>query len=168
MDRGNRYEAAFEAYLQAHRHAYIAINEQRRTVLGDAPVKNLDFIVCNPRADLRLMIDVKGRQLRNRTKRKGFETWATEADVKDLLQWEQVFGEGFTAVFGFVYWIYPPLLGASAEPGVFEFRERWYLLMGIDLAEYRDHMRRRSAKWETVCLPAEDFRSLARPIESWL
>jgi hypothetical protein len=29
-------------------------------------------------------------------------------------------------------------------------------------------MRRRSAKWETVALGAEDFRSLARPIESWL
>ena len=56
----------------------------------------------------------------------------------------------------------------SSSEGMFEFRDRWYLLMGVDLAEYRDHMRRRSAKWETVCLPAEDFRSLARPIESWL
>jgi hypothetical protein len=47
-------------------------------------------------------------------------------------------------------------------------RGRWYWLMGIDLGEYRNHMRRRSVKWETVSLPAEDFRSLARPIESWL
>jgi hypothetical protein len=39
---------------------------------------------------------------------------------------------------------------------------------GVDLGEYRNHMRRRSVKWETVALPAEDFRSLARPIESWL
>ena len=51
---------------------------------------------------------------------------------------------------------------------MFEHRERWYLLMGIDLAEYRNAMRRRSAKWETVALPAEEFRNLARPIESWL
>ena len=42
------------------------------------------------------------------------------------------------------------------------------LLMGIDLGEYRNAMRRRSAKWETVSLPAEEFRSLARPLESWL
>ncbi len=27
---------------------------------------------------------------------------------------------------------------------------------------------RRSVKWETVALPQADFRSLARPIESWL
>jgi len=41
-------------------------------------------------------------------------------------------------------------------------------MMGVDLGEYRNHMRRRSPKWETVCLPAEDFRSLARPIDDWL
>ena len=41
-------------------------------------------------------------------------------------------------------------------------------LVGIDLGEYRNHMRRRSGKWETVSLPAADFRQLARPIESWL
>jgi hypothetical protein len=51
---------------------------------------------------------------------------------------------------------------------MFTFRDRWYWLMGIDLGEYRNHMRRRSPKWETVSLSAEDFRQLARPIESWL
>jgi hypothetical protein len=29
-------------------------------------------------------------------------------------------------------------------------------------------MPRRSAKWETVSLPAEEFRNLARPLEAWL
>jgi hypothetical protein len=169
-DRTVHYEAAFEAYLRGKGIPYVAVDEAKRALFSNAKLKSFDFVVY-PQNKPRLLIDVKGRQLRNRTKRKGFETWATEADVTDLLQWEQVFGEGFTAVFSFVYWIDPPPLLATAgegEPGVFEFRERWYLLMGIDLAEYRDHMRRRSAKWATVCLPAEDFRSLARPIESWL
>ena len=57
------------------------------------------------------------------------------------MQWEQVFGEGFKAVLTFIYWIDPPL---TPEPGMFEHRDRWYLLMGIDLAEYRNAMRRRS------------------------
>ena len=81
------------------------------------------------------------------------------------MQWEQVFGDGFKAIFTFIYWIDAPL---TPEAGMFEFRDRWYLLMGIDLGEYRNHMRRRSVKWETVALPAEDFRQLARPIDSWL
>jgi hypothetical protein len=166
-DRSVHYEAAFEAYLRDKRIPYVAVDEAKKALFANSKLKSFDFVVY-PQNKPRLLIDVKGRQLRNRTKRKGFETWATEADVKDLLQWEQVFGEGFTAVFGFVYWIDPPLPGVPVDSGVFEFKERWYLLMGVDLAEYRDHMRRRSAKWETVCLPAEDFRSLARPIESWL
>ena len=112
-----------------------------------------------------LLIDVKGRQLRDRSGRKGFETWATERDVEDLMQWEQVFGDGFKAILTFVYWIEPPL---TPEPGMFEHRERWYRVMGVELGEYQEHMRRRSVKWETVALPQADFRSLARPIESWL
>jgi hypothetical protein len=85
--------------------------------------------------------------------------------VDDLIQWQQVFGEGFVALLAFVYWIDPPML---PEPGMFEFRDRWYVLMGIELSEYRNHMRRRSAKWETVSLSVEDFRQLARPLETWL
>src|SRR5438045_2626584 len=112
-----------------------------------------------------LLVDVKGRQVRDRTTRKGFETWATERDVNDLMQWEQVFGEGFKAVLAFIYWIDAPL---APDAGMFEHKGRWYLLMGVELSEYRNHMRRRSVKWETVALPAAEFRSLARPLESWL
>ena len=165
-DRSVHYEAAFEGFLRERGIPYVAVDEAKRALFANAKLKSFDFVVY-PQNKPRLLVDVKGRSLRNRAKRSGFETWTTEADVTDLLQWEQVFGEGFQAVLGFVYWIDAPLPG-GAEPGMYEFRDRWYLLMGVDLNEYRDHMRRRSAKWETVCLPAEDFRSLARPIESWL
>ncbi|HSI34000.1 MAG TPA: HYExAFE family protein [Tepidisphaeraceae bacterium] len=163
-DRTVHYEAAFEGYLRERRIPYVAVDEAKKALFANAKLKSFDFVVY-PQDKPRLLVDVKGRQLRNRAKRQGFETWATEADVNDLLQWEQVFGDGFTAILTFVYWIDPPL---TPEPGMYEFKDRWYLLMGVNLAEYRDHMRRRSAKWETVCLPAEDFRSLARPIVDWL
>ena len=95
----------------------------------------------------------------------GFETWTTEQDVADLMQWEQVFGEGYKALITFIYWIDPPLTPAA---GHVELSGPLVPAMGVALSEYRNHMRRRSAKWETVALPAEDFRSLAKPIESWL
>jgi hypothetical protein len=110
-------------------------------------------------------VDVKGRKLRDPESRSGFETWSPEQDIHDLMEWEQVFGEGFKAVLSFVYEIAPPL---SPEPGMFQHHDRWYWILGVELAEYRNHMRRRSAKWETVSLPAAEFRSLARPLESWL
>jgi len=163
-DRTVHYEAAFEEFLRQRGIPYVAVDEAKKALFANAKLKSFDFVVYSKKGP-NLLVDVKGRQLRNRQKRSGFETWATERDVADLLQWEQVFGEGFKAVFTFVYWIDPPL---HPDDGIFEFRQRWYLLLGIDLAEYRDHMRRRSAKWETVALPIADFQSLARPLESWL
>ena len=163
-DRSVHYEAAFEAFLRHKGVPYVAVDEAKKALFATAKLKSFDFVVYSKNGP-NLLIDVKGRQLRDRAAKRGFETWATERDVEDLVQWEQVFGDGFKAVFSFIYWIEPPL---TAEPGMFEYRSRWYLLMGIDLAEYRGAMRRRSAKWETVSLPAQEFRQLARPLESWL
>jgi len=163
-DRNVHYEAAFEAFLRQRGVPYVAVDEAKKALFSTAKLKSFDIVVYSKNGP-NLLIDVKGRQLRDRAAKRGFETWTTERDVADLMQWEQVFGDGFKAVFSFVYWIDTPL---TPEPGMFEYRDRWYLLMGIDLGEYRNAMRRRSVKWETVALPAEDFRSLARPLESWL
>jgi hypothetical protein len=163
-DRNVHYEAAFEAFLREKGIPCVAVDEAKRALFATAKLKSFDFVVYS-KTGPNLLVDVKGRQVRNRSARKGFETWATEQDVADLTQWEQVFGEGYKAVLTFVYWIDPPL---TPEPGMYEFRDRWYLIMGINLAEYREHMRRRSVKWETVALPSQDFRALARPLETWL
>lgn len=163
-DRTVHYEAAFEAFLRERKTPYVAVDEAKKALFADAKLKSFDFVVYS-RAGPNLLIDVKGRQARNTNGGRNYQCWATEKDVEDLMQWQQVFGEGFVAVLAFLYWIDPPLL---PEPGAFEFRDRWYVLMGIDLKEYRDHMRRRSAKWETVSLSTADFRQLARPLESWL
>jgi hypothetical protein len=163
-DRTVHYEAAFEGYLRHRGIPYVAIDEAKRALFANAKLKSFDFVVYSKKGP-NMLVDVKGRSCRNKTGRSGFETWSTEQDVTDLQQWEQVFGDGFKAVLMFVYWVDPPLV---PEGGMYEFRGKWYLMMGIDLAEYRNHMRRRSAKWETVSLPAEGFRNLARPIDAWL
>ncbi|HEX2971346.1 MAG TPA: HYExAFE family protein [Tepidisphaeraceae bacterium] len=158
------YEAAFEAYLRDHGIPYVAVDEAKKALFSNAKLKSFDFVVYSKNGR-NLLVDVKGRQLRGKKSNGSYQTWATEQDVADLLQWQQVFGEGFTAVLMFAYWIDPPL---TADAGMFQFKDRWYLLMGVGLVEYQEHMRRRSVKWETVALPQADFRSLARPIESWL
>lgn len=164
-DRSVHYEAAFEGFLRDRKIPYVAVDEAKKALFANAKLKSFDFVVYSQNGP-NLLVDIKGRSARTEGgSRKSFQTWTTERDVEDLMQWQGVFGEGFKGVFAFLYWIDPPMI---PEPGQFEFRERWYLLMGIDLIEYRDHMRRRSAKWETVALSAEDFRQLARPLESWL
>ena len=163
-DRSVHYEAAFEAFLREKKIPYVAVDEAKKALFANAKLKSFDFVVYS-QSGPNLLVDVKGRQALARSSRRTFESWTTERDVEDLMQWEQVFGDGFKGVLAFIYWIEAPMV---TEAGMFEFRERWYMLMGVDLKEYRDHMRRRSAKWETVCLAAEDYRQLARPLESWL
>ncbi|MCC7349487.1 MAG: HYExAFE family protein [Phycisphaerales bacterium] len=165
-DRKVHYEAAFEAFLRQRGIPYVAVDEAKKALFSNAKLKSFDFVVYSPNGP-NLLVDVKGRQMCGRpgASSGGFQTWATEQDVTDLMQWEQVFGNGFKAVLGFVYWIDPPL---HEQPGMFLHQDRWYWMMGIDLAEYRGHMRRRSVKWETVSIPAADFRLLARPLENWL
>jgi len=163
-DRTVHYEAAFEAYLREHGVPYVAVDEAKKALFSNARLKSFDFVVYNKNGR-NLLVDVKGRQAKGKASSSSLQTWTTEQDVVDLLQWQEVFGDGFTAVLMFVYWIDPPVV---PQPGMFVHRDRWYLLLGVELSEYQDHMRRRSVKWETVAVPQADFRSLARPIEGWL
>ena len=163
-DRSVHYEAAFESFLREKTLPYVAVDEAKKALFANARLKSFDFVVYS-RKGPNLLIDIKGRKCKSGAGRGSLQNWATEQDVTDLAQWEQVFGDGFRAVMTFVYWIDAPLTPA---PGMFSHRERWSLALGVDLAEYRNHMRRRSPRWKTVCLSAADFRQLARPIDNWL
>lgn len=163
-DRKVHYEAAFEAILHRLGIPCVAVDEAKRAVFANAKLKSFDFVVYSAKGS-NLLVDIKGRQMRGGPRAGTFQTWATQQDVDDLLQWEQVFGDGFKALFMFVYWIDAPLI---PERGMYQHGEKWYWLLGVELQEYRQYMRRRSAKWETVALPITDFRSLARPIDDWL
>lgn len=163
-DRTIHYEAAFESLLRERRIPYVCVDEAKMALFAHTKLKSFDFVV-HSKAGPNLLVDVKGRSLRDRAARSGFESWSPEQDVTDLLEWEQLFGTGFQAILAFVYWIDPPLV---PEDGMFSFRDKWYLAMGIRLDEYRAHMRRRSAKWSTVCLRAADFRSVAKPLDAFL
>ena len=165
-DRSVHYEAAFEGWLRERGVPYVAVDEAKKALFSTAKLKSFDFVVYS-KSGPNLLIDVKGRQARHTSgaSRGTLQNWTTQTDIDDLMQWQQVFGEGFIGLLAFIYWIDPPLL---PDPATYGFRDRWYMLMGIDLKEYRDHMRRRSEKWGTVNLAMEDFRQLARPLEQWL
>ncbi len=158
-DRSVHYEAAFEAFLRDRKIPYVAVDEAKKALFANAKLKSFDFVVYS-KTGPNLLVDVKGRQAKKTSTRRQYESWTTQRDVEDLAQWQQVFGEGFKAVFAFLYWIDTPLL---TEAGMFEHRDRCYVLMGIDLTEYRDHMRNarqmgnglaRGGRFSTTCPPA--------------
>lgn len=178
MNRRNHYEAAFEAFLRERTLPYVAVDESKRALFSGSKLKSFDFVVYS-RAGPNLLVDVKGRRAVDRSGvEKPLQTWTTRRDVDDLWNWERVFGESFQGLFAFVYEVPPSLV---PPPGHFVHDSggnddrlpgddggRNYLMLGVNLADYRNTMSRRSAKWDTVSLPMDDFRSLARPMETWL
>lgn len=166
--RSNHYDVAFEEFLRQGRTPYVAVDEQRRSLLRDASLKSMDFIVYSQQRP-NLLVDVKGRQFPTGGESGGhrWENWATEDDLVSLMQWEQVFGPGFRSILVFAYHILDE--GVSAELGPpFVFRDRRYSFYGVWAEEYRSAMRTRSTSWETVSLPVREFRRICSPIREFL
>lgn len=156
------YEAAFEDYLRARQIPYVAVDEARKALFRDTKLKSFDFIVYSA-GGCNWLADVKGRRWapRRTSGRPSWENWATQADLDGLVQWEQVFGDGFRAMLVFAYWIdhslaVPPEIAHS-------FRGQQYVFVCAPLADYRAQARTRSPKWGTVHLPVAEFSRLVRP-----
>jgi hypothetical protein len=178
MDRRNHYEIAFEAFLRELRLPYVAVDESKKALFSGSKLKSFDFVVYSKNGP-NLLVDVKGRKALGEAGgggRGSLQTWASRQDVDDLSQWERIFGEGFKALFGFVFEVDPVLApppghfvhrqGEAGAPAT--LRERHYLMLGVDLCDYRNHMSRRSVRWDTVAMPSAEFRQLARPMRDWL
>lgn len=155
------YDQAFEHYLRAKAIPYVAVDEARKALRGQIKLKNFDFVVYGERG-LNLLVDVKGRKHTGRSQ-KSLDNWVTRDDVEHLAQWEEVFGAGFASALVFLYWCEAQPPDALFQE-VFAFRDRWYAVLAAPVADYRRHMVERSAKWQTVHIPAEAFAEVSRPL----
>lgn len=159
------YEAAFEDYLRRRGLPYIAVDEAKKALFAGAKLKSFDFVVYRPNGN-NLLVDVKGRKL-NPAAGTSFQNWTTREDIDDLRQWQEIFGDGFTAMFLFMY-LWPDRPETSPMKEMFLHHHHWYGTLGITVADYRECMKPRSEAWGTVHLPVKDFRRLAKPFEEWL
>jgi hypothetical protein len=166
MHRDNHYETAFEDYLRTQRAAYVAVDESRRSLLGDGSLKSLDFIVTTARGE-NLLVDVKGRRFPAGARKQYWKNWSTADDLRSLAAWERAFGPGFRGLFVFAYDVRGDLAPLPAEQ-LFEHKGGLYGFVGIPLAHYAAHARQISVRWQTVAMPGEMFRSLAAPFGSFL
>ena len=169
MNRDNHYEAAFEAYLRERGIATLPIIEARRSYLDDSEIKSPDFLVVGP-ADMRFVVDVKGRKFPGRGLRshRVWENWSPRSDVDGLARWASRFGPGFQGVLAFVYQILPEVELMWGTPDLFRFRNRLYLVRGVAVADYRAAMRTRSPRWGTVHLTTAAFRTVVKPFSHFL
>lgn len=163
--RRNHYEAAFEGYLRSARVPYVAVDEKRRALAQNASIKSLDFIVYAEQGP-NLLIDVKGRTElaldQNRSRR--WENWATREDIDALLQWQELFGEGFHSALVFAYQLPPDSISNNLET-LFEFKGSLYAFYLVQIDEYQHKMKPRSDSWQTVFLHQRDFQELRQPVD---
>jgi len=171
MDRSNHYEAAFEAFLREKKVGFLAVDEAKRSLLGGESIKSLDFVVVGPETS-KLVVDVKGRKFPGGTPgkppRKVWQNWSTRDDVEGISRWAGIFGSDFRGILAFVYHILPIVEMPPGTPDLFVFRDRTYLMRGIEVEDYQRLMKPRSEKWGTVALPVESFRSCIQPFSAFL
>jgi hypothetical protein len=113
-------------------------------------------------------VDVKGRRFPSGDIQKQYwKNWSTRDDLVSLAQWERLFGASFCGLFVFAY----NILGDRAPlpyEQLFEFRQRLYGFVAVRLCDYAGHARPISPRWDTLAMPASDFRRLARPLDELL
>jgi hypothetical protein len=179
--RRHHYECAFEHHLRGSRIPYVAVNEARKALLPTrAPLetteqgetkalKNFDFVIYGDTPNL--LVEIKGRKLPPLRRKDGtpararLESWVTMDDIDSLRRWQELFGNGYEAVFVFVYWCTDiPPDGLFGE--LIEHQGRWYTLRAITLGDYTSAMKIRSPRWRTVHLLTADFDRLASPFAS--
>ncbi len=165
-NRDNHYEAAFEEFLRARQVPYVAVDETRRSLLGDGSLKSLDFIVSADGRPTRWLVDVKGRRFPSGEQKQYWKNWSTRDDLDSLFCWERLFGEQFAGLFVFAYNVVGDRAPLPAE-NLFAYRGGLYGFIGIRLREYASHARPISPAWDTVAMPTERFRDLAEPVESF-
>jgi len=168
--RSNYYEVAFEAYLRQRRVGYVAVDESRRTQLGDVGVKSFDFIVVGPKS-ARLAVDVKGRKFPGGSTERpvcSWQNWVAAEDVDGLGRWASHLGEGFRGVLAFVYHIRRGYGLPPETPDLFVHQGRLFLIRAVEVSEYRNLMRPRSKRWETVHLPSAGFQRVVKPFAAFL
>lgn len=167
-NRRFHYDRAFEHYLRANAIPYVAVDEAKRALTGDrkskvlpTKLKSFDFVVYAEQG-ANLLVDVKGRKHSGTTGR-AFQNWVTRDDVTSLAKWAEIFGGDFEPAFAFLFW-------CDAQPPdalfheVFEYGDRWYAVLAVKLSDYTAHMRDRSAKWDTVSIPAKAFDRVSVPL----
>lgn len=164
--RDNHYEAAFEAFLRDHQTPYVAVDEAKRSVLGDGSLKSLDFIV-NSSTGRSWLVDVKGRRFPSGEQKQYWKNWSTRDDLFSLARWERLFGERFTSLLVFAYNVVGGRSPLPAEQ-LYEFRGGLYGFVGIPVEQYAYHAHEISPRWDTLAMPCGQFRRLATPFHSFL
>src|SRR5262249_40834621 len=128
--------------------------------------KPLPFVVFGG-GGARLVVDVKGRRFPGgppKKPRRVWECWSMRDDIDGLQRWSALAGDDYRGVLAFAYLLHPSVQLSDDTPDLPVCRGKRYLFRAVDVTDYREHMRTRSPRWNTVSLPLGVYRALVRPL----
>ena len=164
MEQANLYEQAFECFLTENKLPFIWIDQSKCLEFTDGPVKNFDFLIY-PESRSSVLVELKGRTFKGTSLAgiKGLGGWVTFEDVQSLSHWlDQFQKEAPTARAVFVFAFRFENIDIETDGwDVYDYSGERFLFLAIPLQKYADTMKIRSPKWQTVVLPAKDFRQHA-------
>ena len=161
----NHYKRLSRPFSEITRR-YVAVDEAKRSLLGDGSIKSLDFIVTST-SGRSWLVDIKGRRFPSGEQKQYWKNWSTRDDLFSLARWQRLFGERFTSLLVFAYNV---VGGRSPLPleQLYEFRGGLYGFVAIPVEEYAYHAHEISPRWDTLAMPVSRFRQLAAPFQSLL
>ncbi len=157
----HRYEQAFASWLTDQGVEFVRADDHHRPGCLGVTVKTFDFLL-HARNGRRVIAEVKGRTYRGTRLigLKGLDCWVTLDDVNGLLLWQEALGTDYVAAFVFAYRVAQVDVDTDGREA-FGFGPDRYLFFAVRATDYSRCMKRRSPKWRTVTLAAEDFRRCA-------
>lgn len=166
-ENANIYELVFASWLRENHIRFVDVNQSKRFSLHQGDVKNFDFLI-RPRSRVPLLAEVKGRTFHGRSLAglKGLDGWVTLEDVEALAYWQTQFQKekpAAAAIFVFVFGLEQIDIETDGQ-AIYDFDNKRFLMLAVPLEPYRACMKPRSPKWQTVTMPAEDFRKYAVPV----
>lgn len=164
----NVYEQAFQSRLREQKIAFESVVQTERVEAGGLSVKNFDFVLW-PTSDRPTLVELKGRTFHRTSLAglKGLDAWVTFEDAEAMSYWLEILRRKkpfARAIFVFVFRLEQVDVESDGLP-IYEFGGRRFLMLFIELEHYRQSMKCRSPKWQTVVPAAEDFRRFAHPID---
>jgi hypothetical protein len=163
----NLYEQVFESWLREQKIAYKSVVQTQRIETPADSVKNFDFLLW-PGSPAPMLVELKGRTFHGSSLagRRGLDSWVTFEDVQALSYWLDAFSRktpDARAVFVFLFRLEQIDIESDGLE-IYEYQGGRFVMLSVALERYRRAMKQRSPKWQTVMLPADEFRRSAVPV----